>query len=224
LKDPILKKTNEVLAHFQSTCLKCQGVLINQNRQMYVLPVKQVNPEDGEVILEAPGGRSRPMNPDDHWQATLRMDGSVAKMNVKAIELSEGEITMRMQPEVMVLQPRSTVRFPTASRSPVFVNFTGPEFSMEGQLTDFCLGGAGITLDSDPGVQEGDYVSKVKFYLRGVRFFMVTARVAHVEMRQKKWYLGLAFDEIPESTLRDIEEIVRTFKERKLDYMVSIEG
>jgi len=224
LKDPIQKPIEEVLASFSTFCNKCSCYLVNEKRQLYVLPVIQVQAENRKVILELPGGRTKPLDIDLNWQATLRVCESIAKMTVVNMVIEEQGLCVKFNPEVMVSTPRSFIRMEANSRSPVYLRFQSSKFSMEGTLTDFGVGGVGLRLESDPELSEEDFVYKVKFTVKGTRFYIATARVAHVEKCENEWHLGLAFDQVSEITKQGLSEMVQSLQQRKLDYLVSIDG
>jgi len=224
LKDPVQKPIEEILSAFSAFCEKCSCFLSNENRQVYVLPVIQVKPENRTVLLELPGGRTKPLDVSLTWQATLRVRESVGKMNVESISIREKGLLVKFCSEVMVSTPRSYIRMAADSRSPVFMSFESSKFSMEGVLTDFGVGGAGLRLESNPELVEEEIVYKIKFTIRGSKFFVATARVAHVANYENEWHLGLAFDQISESAQQGLKEAIQELKERKLGYLVSVDG
>ena len=224
MKDPVRRHTKEILSKFKSTCQHCQCFLINKQRQMYVLHVKAVFPEKGLVRLQTPGGRNRPLDLNSDWKATLRFHDDIAKLEVDELIQDGEEILAKLRPDVIVFTPRSTVRLKTESRSPVYANFEASKFAMEGELLDLSLGGAQLSLDLDPDLEEGDFIYKFKFYLRGIRIFMPTARVAHLEKTQFRWNVGLAFDHISDTLSLDLQAIIDSNKEKKLNYLISVDG
>jgi len=222
--DSVRKQTEDLLSKFKSGCDRCECFLINEERVMYVLKVHKVSPRDGQVELIAPGGRNRPIDPEAKWHATLKMEGDVARLEVEEMQVADGKVRVRLQPDVIVFHPRSTVRMNAESRSPVFVNFETANFALEGEMLDFSLGGARLFLVSDPELKQGEFVYKVKFYLKGRRYYLATARVAHVEQCRGNWTLGLAFDDVPDVIEDDLKGIIDELNEKKMDYFISVDG
>ncbi len=224
MKEAVEKPIGDVLKSFSVLCDRCKCFLTNDKRQLYVLSVVKVDTDKKLIWLKKPGGRNRALNLEQKWSATLRVAESVAKMDVESIVSNGNQLIVKLDSNVQVTSLRSHIRMQAKSRSPVYMSFESSRFSMEGVLTDFGMGGAGLSLDADPELSEGDIVYRVKFVINGIKFFIATARVAHLECLEHEWHVGLAFDHISQQTKIGLTETIHSMKERKMNYLISVEG
>lgn len=153
--------------------------LKNAQRLVYKLSVLAIHPESNTIEVARISGRSKPLDPRDHWQITLC--GEVNAFQGQLLGMTEHTLsfTLRLPPELRALEPRRQVRFSVQSRHPIVATFETDTFHHHGEVVDISEEGLGVLLDRPEDLKIGTQVYNLQCLLLGKRLPIAVAEVVH---------------------------------------------
>ena len=179
----------------------------NSNKQLYHLNVSFINAVDLCVEVEAPGGRTTPIDPSMTWDLSFRDKKGCYQAPVRRLLTRENSLVLFLESYLFFLARREKVRLPVESRSPTNIGFSYHGDDRQGFVIDFNLEGVGIQVDNDISLEVNEIIENGSFELRNRQVEFQTARIAHIAFTEEGQRVGLQFQKMDHNQEETVKQV-----------------
>ena len=182
-----------VLASLKSDPHFLSCYLSNSDKQLYMLTVKQIDPENLRIDLKPPEGRVNPIDPNHNWDLSFRDRNGAYRATIRTMTVEDSVVCINLQSYLQFLARRKSIRLPANSRNPITIRFTHQGKPLEGVLADFSLQGVGVFVPSGCELAIDEIISDGSFSIRNHAVSFSSARIANTAFSGNRLRVGLHF-------------------------------